>query len=106
MVPVENLSREVRPGLYGILEPLSDLPALSPALWAAPNTVWLVPGMAFDLSGNRLGRGQGYYDRLLKAPPGRKIGIAFHWQIVDELPIAPGDVKMDLIVTDVELPNR
>jgi 5-formyltetrahydrofolate cyclo-ligase len=59
----------------------------------------LVPGVAFDLAGRRLGRGKGFYDRLLAAVRGHKCGVAFEEQIVADLPEEPHDVRVDSIVT-------
>jgi len=56
----------------------------------------LVPGVAFDLHGNRLGRGKGFYDRLLQNFRGTKCGIAFDEQIVEKIPAEKTDVRMDL----------
>ncbi len=61
--------------------------------------VVLVPGMAFDAAGHRLGRGRGYYDRFLQAhPQSYKIGVCFTFQRVAEVPTEPHDVVMDDIV--------
>ncbi|MEN6610951.1 MAG: 5-formyltetrahydrofolate cyclo-ligase [Methanoregulaceae archaeon] len=61
----------------------------------------LVPLVAFDRSGNRLGYGAGYYDRFLAANPHmRKIGIAFSCQETDTIPSDPFDIRMDCIVTE------
>jgi 5-formyltetrahydrofolate cyclo-ligase len=62
----------------------------------------LVPGVGFDLSGRRLGRGKGYYDRLLTGVRGAKCGLAFEKQIVMAIPAEPHDITLDYIVT----PNR
>lgn len=60
----------------------------------------VVPGMAFDRAGNRLGRGRGYYDRFLsKHPDVRRIGICFDFQLVDEVPAEPFDIKMDEVIS-------
>src|ERR1043166_6231390 len=59
----------------------------------------LVPGIAFDLVGRRLGRGKGYYDRLLAAVSGTRCGVAFDEQIVGELPVAPHDACVNCILT-------
>jgi 5-formyltetrahydrofolate cyclo-ligase len=59
----------------------------------------LVPGVAFDLAGRRLGRGAGYYDRLLSKVRGTTCGIAFDEQISGELPVEPHDVVVDCILT-------
>lgn len=62
----------------------------------------LVPGLAFDPRGNRLGRSAGYFDRFLAKVKSSvtKIGVAFDQQIVDNLPTKPHDVAMDIVVTD------
>jgi 5-formyltetrahydrofolate cyclo-ligase len=59
-----------------------------------------VPGMAFDRNGHRLGRGKGYYDRLLpKLTNAYKAGICFPYQVVNEVPVEPTDITMDGIIT-------
>ena len=60
----------------------------------------IVPGLAFDESGNRLGRGGGFYDAYLRNFSGRKVGICKQLQLVDELPVEDHDVKVDFVVTD------
>jgi 5,10-methenyltetrahydrofolate synthetase len=64
--------------------------------------VWIIPGLAFTTDGNRLGYGGGWYDRLLAAASesARKIGVAHEFQIVDDLPHEPHDVRMDGIITN------
>lgn len=59
----------------------------------------IVPGVAFDNNGNRLGRGKGYYDRLLPRIGAYKIGICFPFQLVKEIPTEPFDKKMDKIIS-------
>lgn len=60
----------------------------------------VVPGVAFDHSGNRMGRGRGFYDRLLKSTPSAmKVGVAFEFQMFDEIPVETFDVKMDRVVS-------
>lgn len=60
----------------------------------------LVPGLAFDESGSRLGQGGGWYDRVLAAAPGIcKIGLGFDFQIVALLPVQPHDVRMNAVIT-------
>lgn len=62
----------------------------------------VVPGVAFDASGRRLGQGLGYYDRFLSGPGGRAkaVGLAYSWQIVPEVPVDPWDVPVDAVVTE------
>jgi 5-formyltetrahydrofolate cyclo-ligase len=59
----------------------------------------LVPGLAFDLNGRRLGKGKGYYDRLLAGVSGIKCGVAFDEQVVSEVPAGPHDVRVNCILT-------
>jgi 5-formyltetrahydrofolate cyclo-ligase len=59
----------------------------------------LVPGVAFDVHGRRLGRGKGFYDRLLAVVSGKTCGVAFDQQIVREVPIEPHDIQLDCILT-------
>src|SRR5438105_1040938 len=72
-----ELERDLQPGAFGIREPVSacsifDLKKLD---------FVLAPGIGFTLNGLRLGRGKGYYDRLLAQIPGCKCGVAFDWQV-------------------------
>jgi len=86
--------QDLQEGAYGILEPtgerFTDYKTLDVAI---------VPGMAFDAEGHRLGRGKGYYDRFLsRVPCLYKIGLCFSWQIVDHVPCAEHDVVMNEII--------
>lgn len=67
-----------------------------------PDTLELiiVPAVAYDSAGNRLGRGKGYYDRLLANTSAVKIGVAYDFQIVDNIPAEPHDVPVDVVITD------
>ncbi len=61
----------------------------------------VVPGVAFDHKGGRMGRGRGFYDRLLKTTPNAvKIGVAYGFQMLDSIPMEPFDVPMDLVIHD------
>lgn len=59
----------------------------------------VIPAVAYDRSGNRLGRGKGFYDRLLATTSATKIGVGYEFQLVDSLPAEPHDVPVDIIVT-------
>lgn len=60
-----------------------------------------VPGVAFDHSCNRMGRGRGFYDRLLKSVPrAYKVGVAYDFQVMDHIPVEAHDVPMDSIVSE------
>ena len=98
---VRDLSIDLAPGYRGIPEPRTLCPAV-----AIDEIEWvLVPGVAFDIHGRRLGYGGGYYDRLLPLLPraAPRIAGAFEAQLVDEVPAAPHDLSVDLIVTEARV---
>ena len=81
-------------GAYGILEPTGELFTVYDTIDVA-----IVPGMAFDAEGYRLGRGKGYYDRfLVRVPYLYKIGLCFSWQMVDNVPHDKHDIVMDEVI--------
>jgi len=88
-----------REGPHGLKEP-------DPGTWQGASIaevdLALVPGLAFDPLGGRLGRGRGFYDRLLGNPAfrGLKIGLCWDWQVVELVPMAAHDAPMDLVVTE------
>jgi 5-formyltetrahydrofolate cyclo-ligase len=96
---VTDLERDVAPGYHGIREPLAHCTRIGPAAvgWA------LIPGIAFDRVGKRLGYGGGFYDRLLPllAPRVARIAGAFELQIVADVPSAAHDLPVGAIVTEV-----
>jgi 5-formyltetrahydrofolate cyclo-ligase len=95
---IDDLARDIEAGFRGIPEPRASCAevALERIDWV------LVPGVAFDANGGRLGYGGGYYDRLLPfvAPDAPRVGAAFEMQIVDAVPTAPHDIGMDFVVTE------
>ena len=97
---VEDAETQLTPGQFGVLEPLDELKWYNPDELQKRIDVWLIPGVGFDNSGNRLGRGKGYYDRLLANTSGHKIGIGFECQLVNKVPAENWDIKMDIIVTE------
>ncbi len=101
IVAVRDLAT-LRPGSYGILEPQGEEIANPRDL---DRLLICVPGLAFSLSGVRLGRGGGHYDRLLAAvaPPAVAAGLAYSFQLLDELPSRPHDRRLDFIVTESAL---
>ena len=84
-------------GVWGIRVPPPEAPEVAP-------DVLLVPLLAFDRNGNRLGYGAGYYDMTIAALRAKKravaIGVAFAAQEVDEVPTTPRDVRLDLVLTE------
>jgi len=94
---VRSLLKDLRKGAYNIREP--KLPYEKRP--ASQMDIILVPGVAFDKKGGRLGRGGGYYDRLLrKAKNVVKIGLCFREQIVEKVPMKARDVRVDKVITD------
>ena len=92
---VMNLETDIFAGKFGISEPLESCETVP---FDGFDLV-LVPGMAFDSHGNRLGRGRGFYDRILAAASGVKCGVAYDFQLVDEIPVEPHDAKVSFIFT-------
>jgi 5-formyltetrahydrofolate cyclo-ligase len=82
-------------GHFGILEPGPECP--KEELFGLD--FCLVPGVAFDCKGRRLGRGKGYFDRLLASVRGHKCGVVFDWQLVEEVPVEPHDVCVNSLLT-------
>lgn len=92
----------LKAGSFGILEPTeAETSAANVTSYPALDLI-IVPGIAFDRSNNRLGRGKGYYDRLLAELPIPKIGICFDFQLFDTIPAEPFDKKMNLIISEKE----
>ena len=86
---------EIPAGRFGIREPGSGSPAIS----LHRIDLVLVPGLAFDERGNRLGRGRGDYDRLLEGVRAIKCGVGFDSQLHAEIPVEPHDILLDCILT-------
>lgn len=89
-----NGSDSVCEGAFRIMEPYGQ-----PITNYSDIDLAIIPGMAFDSNGNRLGRGKGYYDRQLsKMPHIYKIGLCFPFQFVDNIPTESTDIRMDEVV--------
>ena len=86
---------DLQQGAFGILEPTGELFTNYDTIDVA-----IIPGMAFDAEGHRLGRGKGYYDRFLAklSPRTYKIGLCFSWQLVDYMPTNEHDIPMDEVI--------
>jgi 5-formyltetrahydrofolate cyclo-ligase len=92
------------PGPFQVMEPSPDAPVVTPR-------VLLVPLLAFDRMGRRLGYGAGYYDTVLRElragiPPPLAIGVAFAAQEVEEVPTGPRDQTLDAVVTERRVHRR
>ena len=95
---VVDALEQLQPGRYGIMEPESECRALLPQ----ELELVLVPGLAFSRKGDRLGRGAGYYDRLLKHNRGTRWGVCHAFQLVSGVPRQEWDVRMDAVITPDE----
>jgi|SRR5581483_1172569 len=94
--PVRDFKSLVK-GSFGILEPTG----LKPANWDEIDLV-LIPGLAFDLTGNRLGFGKGYYDRVLPLlkKTALTIGLGYSFQIVEKIPAEPHDIPLKAVLSE------
>jgi len=92
---IQNLRSEIVTGEFGIREPASKCAEIPFGKF----DLALVPGVAFDLRGCRLGRGRGFYDRMLSEVGGIKCGVAFDEQIAGEVPVGTLDIRVNYILT-------
>jgi 5-formyltetrahydrofolate cyclo-ligase len=92
---LKTLAADIVIGKFGVREPAPSCAEISLNRF----DLTLVPGMAFDLSGHRLGRGRGFYDRLLEKVSGIKCGVAYDFQLLENIPTEPHDAKVDFILT-------
>jgi 5-formyltetrahydrofolate cyclo-ligase len=102
MIPVEinSLTDDLRVTDFGLREPATGRPFEIRLI-----DFLLVPGLGFDQYGNRLGRGRGFYDRFLAHTEfeGVSCALAFESQVVDAVPVGPGDRPVDLLVTNEQV---
>ena len=96
-VEIHSFQEDLEPAKFGLLEPKAGLETAV----LSEKSLWLIPAVAFDRTGTRLGRGGGFYDRMLAEYPGRKVGVFYQHQYSDELlPCAEHDQKLALAVTE------
>ncbi|WP_394527263.1 5-formyltetrahydrofolate cyclo-ligase [Lacrimispora sp. JR3] len=87
--------KDLEEGVMGIMEPKSTCLKI-----CDPDAPVIVPGVAFDKEGNRLGYGGGYYDRFFEREPSHfRLAIAYNFQLFDRIPAEPHDKKVDRIIT-------
>lgn len=98
---VKDIS-ELHTGYMGIPEPIAERKR---KIGVKGIDVVIIPGIGFDMQGNRLGYGAGYYDRLLSVSREHitSIALSFEEQIVERVPSEPHDIRVDMIVTDSRL---
>jgi len=89
------------PGRYGIAMPTHEIDETPDDIAAV-----IVPVVAFTPACDRLGRGVAYYDRFLAGIAAPKIGLAFEFQRVDEMPVEPHDVPLDTVITESNVYSR
>ena len=89
---------ELELGAYGILEPKKD----SKKAFFTKRSICIVPALAFDFAGNRLGYGKGFYDRFLNSFTGLTVGITFDILKCPALPTESTDIPIDIIITEKE----
>ncbi len=100
---------DLAPGPLGILEPKAELRDESGRQAKVEDLdLLVVPGLAFDRQGNRLGYGKGYFDRLLPGarPDALVAAVAFEYQMLDAVPREPYDVRVDLVITESAIYRR
>jgi 5-formyltetrahydrofolate cyclo-ligase len=93
-----QMTEKFQKGRFGIYEPV-------PSVFAAEDELDLiiVPGIAFDCAGCRIGRGGGFYDRLIPQYSAKRAGICFDFQCLETIPAEPHDCRMDAVVTDIRV---
>lgn len=99
-VRIQSLSDDIVTGKFGVPEPAEG------PVWPVEDIdLIIVPALAYDRGGARLGRGGGFYDRLLSEPGARAItcGLGFSEQLIDKLPADKHDQPVDILVTDTEV---
>lgn len=90
--------KDLKKGHHAALEPKAECMKIT---LNQPLELFIVPGLAFDRSGRRLGRGEGYFDRFLKdKQKSFKMALAFQEQLLDEVPCLSHDIRMNEIITD------
>jgi 5-formyltetrahydrofolate cyclo-ligase len=90
-IGLDNLKQ----GILGIEEPIGEP-------YDGTIDLAIIPGLAFDRKGNRLGRGKGFYDQFLSQHAPYTIAVAFHCQLINEVPVEPWDITMQQIITEQE----
>ncbi len=97
---IHNLE-QLKVGKFGVLEPQSHLFKVDIEQGLEQIDLFILPGLAFDKTGNRVGYGKGYYDRaLINVPEIKKVGLCYSFQILDSVPADLNDQKVGTIVTE------
>jgi len=99
---INQLATDIAIGKFGVREPAAGCAEIPLDRF----DLILVPGLAFDLSGNRLGRGKGFYDRILKEASGIKCGVGYDFQLLEKIPTEPHDAPVDFMLTPARCLRR
>jgi len=99
LMKIDNLESELQPGPRGVLEPN---PARCKKVPIENIDIAIIPGVAFDEKGGRIGTGEGYYDRFIPqlTITTRKVALAFENQIIPQVPMESHDKHVDIIITE------
>lgn len=97
---IEDISESLTDGAFSLKEP--DVSACEKAVFG-DSDICFVPGLAFDLSGCRIGYGGGYYDRFLSNFKGSTIGLTYEECLCEKLPCGEYDIMVDMIITDKQI---
>jgi len=98
VIPFTGIDSMQKVPPFGILEPTGETFHNIDKI-----KIIIVPGMAFDKNGFRMGRGKGYYDKFLPKTKAIRVGICFDFQLMDTIPINEFDAQMDYIITEDEI---
>ncbi len=99
IVELKNMDEDLERGPIGVLQPKNEA---SSSFRARDMEIVIVPGIAFERNGARLGRGKGYFDRFLSKLPNtvKTIALGFDFQIKKSIPVSPHDIPVDLVITN------
>jgi len=99
LMKIDNIDKDLKPDVDGILKPDADRCKTVPI---ESIDIAIIPGIAFDEKGGRIGSGDGYYDRLIPKLPitTRKVALSFESQIIQQVPVESHDRHVDIIITE------
>lgn len=99
---IDRMDTSLKKGAFSVSEPDSEICQLA---IGSEKSLCVVPGLAFDKKGNRLGYGKGYYDRFLSNFKGSSVGLCFDKCLCEELPCDKYDRRVDMIITESKVYN-
>ncbi|UKI34336.1 MAG: 5-formyltetrahydrofolate cyclo-ligase [Lentisphaeria bacterium] len=102
LVEIHDFTRDLIPAKFGLREPRPELPAVSPE-FASEELLYLAPAVACTATGVRLGRGGGFYDRMLVEARRPVVGVIYACQLAKDLPREEHDRNVDVVVTEQDI---